>query len=99
MSHPLDKTEDDEGPETDGCVVAADGFEELLQQQQQQQQPSAAAEAEAIIKKWSKMAIRITKLQKLYYKFAEAFKAGVVKTRVYCVILREGDDLDAVPKP
>ncbi|KAL8274645.1 hypothetical protein Esti_001360 [Eimeria stiedai] len=92
--NPIEEIAGEPGPDNDGCNLTGDqlkgsGDDVLVT-------PRAAAECKRIIQKWTKFAIRITRIQRMYYKFAHAFKAGVVKTRTYCVVFHDGEDLDYV---
>ncbi|KAL8452673.1 hypothetical protein Emed_001237 [Eimeria media] len=92
--NPIETTAGEEGPENDGCDFKGEQLEgsgdDVVVT------PQAVVECKRIIQKWTKASIRITRIQRMYYKFAHAFKAGVVKTRTYCVVFHDGEDLDYV---
>ncbi|KAL8446806.1 hypothetical protein Emag_004567 [Eimeria magna] len=92
--NPIEATAGDPGPENDGCDLGGEQLEgsgdDVVVT------PQAVLECKRIIQKWTKASIRITRIQRMYYKFAHAFKAGVVKTRTYCVVFHDGEDLDYV---
>ena len=91
---PIAPAVEGQGPQSDGCNVAEEplqgsGDDVVVTLQ-------SVAESKRIIQKWTKAAIRITGYQRMYYKFAHAFALGVVKTRTYCVLFHDGEDLDYV---
>ncbi|KAL8437499.1 hypothetical protein ACSSS7_000881 [Eimeria intestinalis] len=92
--NPIEAAAGEPGPENDGCDLAGEqldgsGDDVMVT-------PQAVVECKRIIQKWTKASIRISRIQRMYYKFGHAFKAGVVKTRTYCVVFHDGEDLDYV---
>lgn len=83
-----------EGHASDGCEIETEQFKGT----EDGATISAAeiVETKELLRMWNKLAVSIKNVNRLYYKFTAAFSAGVVKTRAYCVVFHDGEDVDYV---